>query len=171
MVRGREQIFFSTSSLDDVEMPSIEPMNSTAGEQWEFDGISEDGTEAFVFGVYRDPNYSFLGTGNLRAYAEFAFANGTRYAAVDYAEEATIESCPGLGTRGIWKGKGFIYTFEVSADLSKVKIVLDNDEAHVDIAMTSVSPPRYADNSICELLSCLSPYGQSSRLFSRNIKI
>lgn len=54
------------------------PMNSTAGEQWEFDGVSEDGKQAFIFGVYRDPDYSFLGTGNLRVHAEFPKENGSR---------------------------------------------------------------------------------------------
>lgn len=55
------------------------PMSSTPGEQSEFDGVSEDGKQAFIFGVYRDPNYSFLGTGNLRAYAELVNEYGSRY--------------------------------------------------------------------------------------------
>lgn len=81
MARGRKPVFFSTGQSEywDWEEPSVVPMNSAAGEQWEFDGVSEDGKQAFIFGVYRDPNYSFLGTGNLRVYAEFVNENGSRY--------------------------------------------------------------------------------------------
>lgn len=141
-------VYFSTSPLDDFEWPRIEPMNATAGEQWEFDGISADGTQAFVFGFYRDPNYDILGTGNLRMYAEFVFANGSRYAIVDYAEESIIESCAGLGTRGTWRSDEFSYTFEISADFSSSRVSWENPEARGTVVMTSAAPPRYADNNI-----------------------
>ncbi|CAI7675539.1 unnamed protein product [Penicillium discolor] len=148
MARGTTPVFFLSTSEYDFEQPAIEPMNATAGEQWEFDGISNDGLEAFVFGFYRDPNYSFLGTGNLRLSAEWSFADGSRYAVVEYAEESTIESCPGRGTRGTWKADDWVYTFEITADLSRTRITMDNPEAKGTIAWTSVSPPRYADNSV-----------------------
>ncbi|KAK3296557.1 uncharacterized protein B0H64DRAFT_442862 [Chaetomium fimeti] len=147
MARKRDPVFFSTSPLDDLEQPKIEPMNSTAGEQWEFDGVSEDGTQAFVFGFYRDPNFSFFGAGNLRVYTEFVFANGSRYAIVDYAEESIIESCPHRGTRGTWKADNWSYMFEISADMSQTKLTVDNPEAHITISMVSITPPRYADGS------------------------
>lgn len=148
MAKKNEPVFFLSTPEHDFEQPAIEPMNATAGEQWEFDGISDDGLEAFVFGFYRDPNYSFLGTGNLRLSAEWSFADGSRYAVVEYAEESTIESCPGQGTRGTWKGDDWVYTFEITADLSRTRITMDNPEAKGTIAWTSVSPPRFADNSI-----------------------
>lgn len=141
-------IYFSTDPLDDFERPRIEPMNSTAGEQWEFDGVSADGKEAFVFGFYRDPNYDILGTGNLRMYAEFVFSNGSRYAIVDYAEESTIELCPGRGTRGTWRGKGFAYTFEISTDFLRARVSWENPEAKGTVVFASAAPPRYADNNI-----------------------
>ncbi|KAI0867262.1 hypothetical protein GGS24DRAFT_495459 [Hypoxylon argillaceum] len=144
----KDTVFFSTSPLDDFELPKIDPPNATAGEQWEFDGISEDGMESFVFGFYRDPNYSFFGTGNLRMYAEFAFRDGSRYVRVDYAEDSVIETCPGRGTRGTWRDKDWRYTFEVSSDMSVTKILMDSPEGNATIHMTSVTPPRYADNSI-----------------------
>ncbi|RYO97740.1 hypothetical protein DL765_011075 [Monosporascus sp. GIB2] len=75
--------------------PRIKPVNSTTGEQWEFDGISEDGKQSFMIGFYRDPSFAFLGTGNLRFYLEFSFANASRYAVVEYAEESVVERCPG----------------------------------------------------------------------------
>jgi hypothetical protein len=148
MATGPEPVFFLTSPELDFERPAVEPMNATAGEQWEFDGISEDGLSAFVFGFYRDPNYSFLGTGNLRLSAEFSFEDGSRYAVVEYAEESTIVSCPGQGTIGTWKADGWQYTFEISEDLKRTRIIMDNPEAKGTIAWTSVAPPRYADNSV-----------------------
>lgn len=129
-------------------MPAIEPMNSTGGEQWAFDGVSNDDNEAFIFGFYRDPNYSFFGSGNLRAYAEFALKDGTRYAIVYYAEEATLQSCPGIGTRGVWKGDDFLYEFFVSEDMSHTSILMDTPEAKTKIEMVSVAPPRSANNAI-----------------------
>ncbi|KAI0479859.1 hypothetical protein F4859DRAFT_529979 [Xylaria cf. heliscus] len=143
--RGRDPVFFSTSSRDDLLLPSIEPMNGTGSEQWEFDGVSEDGKGAFCFGFYRDPNYSIFGTGYLRAYAEVVFEDGRRYSVLDYAEESVIESCPGRGTRGVWRGDGFEYSFEFSADMSKSRITFKNPEASGVVAMTSAAPPRYAD--------------------------
>lgn len=156
MARGRAPVFFSTGQLQEWgwEEPSVNPMNSTAGEQWEFDGVSDDGLHAFIFGVYRDPNYSFLGTGNLRVHAEFSRPNGTRYSIIDYAEESTIISCPGHGTRGTWRGDGFEYTFQVSSEMSRVEIQFQNPEANLTITMDAVVPPRYANN---ELWSPFSP--------------
>ncbi|KAI0490972.1 hypothetical protein F4859DRAFT_29950 [Xylaria cf. heliscus] len=148
MARAHESIQFSTNPLDDFEAPSVVPLNATTGEQWEFDGISEDGMEAFMFGFYRDPSFSIFGTGNLRFYLEFAYANGSRHAAVEYAEESIVESCPGKGTRGMWRGDDWSFGFEVSADMSQAEITMNSAEEKGRIVMTSVAPPRYADNAI-----------------------
>ncbi|KAM7212884.1 hypothetical protein V8F06_011734 [Rhypophila decipiens] len=148
---GRAPVSFSASSIDDFELPMIEPMNGTAGEQWEFDGISSDGLRAFIFGFYRDPNYDILGTGNLRMYFEYAFANGSRYAIVDYAEESVITSCPddiGRRTKGIWRSAEFEYTFDISGDMSEAILTWENPESSGRVAMHSVAPPKYADNTI-----------------------
>ncbi|KAI9147225.1 Diels-Alderase phmD [Paramyrothecium foliicola] len=148
--RGRKPVSFSTGGPADLEAPSIEPLNSTAGEQWEFDGTADDGTRALCFGFYRDPNYSFFGSGNLRVYAEFAHADGSRYAIVDYAEESIVESCPGPrgGTRGLWKGDGWVYEFKVSADMKHVRVTMDNPEAKATVVFNSQSQPRYANNEV-----------------------
>ncbi|KAI0975797.1 hypothetical protein F4678DRAFT_282773 [Xylaria arbuscula] len=149
--RGRDSpSAFSTGGVDHWELPMIEPMNATGGEQWEFDGVANDGRDAFIFGFYRDPNYGFMGAGNLRSYAEFVFANGSHYAVVDYAEQATVEACsgPGGATRGVWQGKGFRYEFIVSEDMRHVSIAMDTADVQVRVDMNSVAPPRYADNAI-----------------------
>lgn len=164
MAKGRQPVSFSTGTARnmDWESPSVNPMNGTAGEQWEFDGVSYDGSQAFIFGVYRDPNYSFLGTGNLRVHAEFSRENGSRYSIIDYAEDSTVISCPGRWTRGIWRGKEFEYTFEVAADLSRVKVSIDNPEAKLTINMKSMAPPRYPNNEIWSPKSTPPPSGAST---------
>ncbi|KAK0732953.1 hypothetical protein B0T26DRAFT_736075 [Lasiosphaeria miniovina] len=171
MARGAagRAVSFSTSPAADLSAPRVEPMNATSSEQWEFDGVSADGTQAFIFGFYRDPNYSFLGTGHLRAYAELASLapNGSathRYAVVDYAEESTVDTvtCPDAGgatvTRGLWRGSDFAYEFEVamvpadSNDGNKMqataRIAMTSPDANISVAMTAVAPPRLADNAL-----------------------
>lgn len=151
---SQRAISFSTSPVHDWEKPRIEPLNSTAGEQWEFDGISVDGKQSFIFGFSRDPSWAFLGTGNLRVSAEFALANGTRYAIVDYAEESTIETCHSSRdggysyTLGTWRGPNFQYSFEIASDSSRATVHMANPEARATIVMNAIAPPRYADNTI-----------------------
>lgn len=147
MEKGREPVYFSTSPLDDFEAPKMLPLNSTGGEQWEFDGISEDGMLSFCFGFYRDPNYAILGTGNLRLSVEFAYADGKRFAQVDYPTNSIVESCP-QGTRGVWKTKDYSYTFEISSDMSVARIGIDTPDVKGNVLMKSVTPPRYADGSV-----------------------
>ncbi|GAP83761.2 putative transferrin receptor protein 1 [Rosellinia necatrix] len=151
MVRGRSQVPMLTSDGRGRAwgQPAIPALNSTAGEQWEFDGVSADGAQAFIFGVYRDPNYAFLGTGNLRAYVELAPGDGPRYAVVDYAEEAAVTTCPGGGgTRGVWRGPGFAYTFYVAEDMSRARWTMESAEANATVEMRSLSRPRYPDNTM-----------------------
>lgn len=147
MEKGRKPVFFSTGPLDDPEAPKILPLNSTGGEQWEFDGVSDDGTLAFCIGFYRDPNYAILGTGNLRLSVEFAYTNGTRFVRVDYPTDSIVESCPSY-TRGVWKTKDYSYTFEVSKDMSTARIGFDADDIKGSALMKSVTAPRYPDASV-----------------------
>ncbi|KAJ2970033.1 hypothetical protein NUW58_g9819 [Xylaria curta] len=150
MVRGRNLVPIVTSDSINWtwEQPAISPLNYTAGEQWEFDGVSSDGTQAFILGLYRDPNYSFSGTGNLRVHAEFVFDDGSRYAVVDYAEEATVTTCPGVGTHGVWRGPGFVYSFDVTEDMSRARWTMESSEVNASVVMKSHSRPRYPDNTM-----------------------
>lgn len=148
MSKGRAPVDFSTSPTHDFELPKIVPMNGTAGEQWEFDGVSEDGLSGFIFGFYRDPNYSLLGSGNLRMYIEIAFADGERFVQIDYPTESTIESCPGIGTRGTWKGDGYYYSWTVSPNMDFASIAWDTPKTKGSVTLHSVAPPRYADGNV-----------------------
>ncbi|KAL2132703.1 hypothetical protein VTI74DRAFT_3466 [Chaetomium olivicolor] len=146
MQKGRKVVFFSTDPLDDPEAPKMLPLNSTGGEQWEFDGVSEDGLLAFCLGFYRDPNYAILGTGNLRLSAEFSRANATRFVRVDYATSSSVESCP-WGTRGVWRGDDYSYTFEVTRDMKLARLGVDAPDLKGSMLLKSVIPPRYPDGS------------------------
>ncbi|KAF1937573.1 hypothetical protein EJ02DRAFT_458612 [Clathrospora elynae] len=153
-------IWISTSPLDDIEAPKILPLNSSSGEQWEFDGISDDGMNSFIFGFYRDPGLSLMGSGSLRLSAELAYANGTRFGRVDYAMESIVESCSG-GTRGTWKGDDFSYTFEISKDMSHLRLGMDTPDLKGNIFMKSKTAPRYADAQIWpseNASTAISPY-------------
>lgn len=144
MQKSNDPIFFSTGGLDHFLSPKIYPLNKTAGEQWEFDGVSSDAKQGFVFGFYHDPNYSILGTGNLRVSIEMVWANGTRFAQIDYPSESIIEECS-WGTRGIWRSDDYSYEFEVTADLQTARIGMETSQYSGVIAMSSVARPRYPD--------------------------
>lgn len=148
MARGRYTVPIASGPIQQFELPAIEPLNSTAGEQWEFDGISENGTESFMLGFYRDPNFAFLGTGNLRFHWEYSFANGSRHSFVDYSEESVVEFCPDSGTQGTWTRKGRTYTFEISPDMTETRVKLDSPDVKGTVIMSAIAPPRYANNFI-----------------------
>ncbi|KAI0854669.1 hypothetical protein F4860DRAFT_522727 [Xylaria cubensis] len=147
MEKGRKPVFFSRDPLDDPIAPKMSPLNSTGGEQWEFDGVSEDGLLAFCFGFYRDSNYAILGSGNLRLSAEFSRTNQKRFVRVDYPSSSTVESCP-WGTRGVWRHKDYSYTFEVTKDMKVARIGVDTEDLKGSLIMNSVIPPHYPDGSV-----------------------
>jgi hypothetical protein len=115
--------------------------------KWEIDGISSDAMQSFMFGFYRDPNYAILGSGNLRINIEMAFSNGTRFVQVDYASDSVIEECE-WGTRGTWKSDSFSYVFEVTRDMSKMKVALNSKLLKGIVHLNSITKPRFPDGKI-----------------------
>ncbi|KAI3317090.1 hypothetical protein HD806DRAFT_515995 [Xylariaceae sp. AK1471] len=149
MAKGRKVVNFSVDAMENLELPKIWPLNSSAGEQWEFDGVSEDGMQSFIFGFYRDPNYAILGTGNFRLSIEFAFADRTRFYEVYYPERSVVESCP-QGTRGVWfdeKG-GYKFSFLVTTDMSEAVITLESDTMKGKAVIRSKAQPLTADGHV-----------------------
>jgi hypothetical protein len=140
-------ITIRTSPLDNPVGPKVFPLNSTAGEQWEFDAISADGRLGIVIGLYRDPNYDMLGAGSFRLSTELVWPNGTRYMQVDYPTDSIVEECEGY-TRGIWKSSDFSYIFEISKTLRKSKIIIDTPPMSGTFILNSFTPPRYADGNV-----------------------
>jgi hypothetical protein len=140
-------ITLRTSPLDTVVGPKVLPLNTTAGEQWEFDAIAADGTLGIVIGFYRDPNYDMLGAGSFRLSTELVWPNGTRYMQVDYPTDSIIEECEGY-TKGTWKSSDFSYVFEISKSLRRSKIVIDTPPMSGTFYINSFTPPRYADGNV-----------------------
>ena len=150
MEKTRRPVHFGSDPLDHPESPMMLPLNTTGGEQWEFDGVSGDGMSMFYLGFYRDPNYSILGTGNLRLVSEWAFADGKRFVRVDYPSDSIVESCA-WGTRGLWKGnngKDYSCGFEITKDMAVARVGCDTDDLIGSIIFKSLLPPRYPDGSI-----------------------
>lgn len=148
--KTRKPVFFGTDPFQDPESPKMLPLNTTGGEQWEFDGVSSDGMSMFYFGFYRDPNYSILGTGNLRLVSEWAFADGKKFVRVDYASHSIVESCT-WGTRGLWKGNNgedYSCAFEITKDMSVARVGCDMNDLTGSIVFKSLLPPRYPDGTV-----------------------
>ena len=150
MAKGRQAVDFTTKAVEDLELPKIRPLNSSGGEQWEFDGVSEDGMQSFIFGFYRDPNYAILGTGNFRLSIEFAFADRTRFYEVYYPQRSVVETCGSLGTRGTWfdEADGYSFMFQVNADMSEAIITMDSDTVKGRAVIRSRSKPVTADGHV-----------------------
>lgn len=148
MAKGRTIVDFPLYAVGSLEEPKLQPLNSSGGEQWEFDGVSEDGMQSFIFGFYRDPNYAILGTGNLRVSIEFGFEDRTRFSEVYYAQRSVVETCS-LGTRGLWVDKeaGWKFSFLVDAAMQEAIITLDSDTVKGRIIITSRAKPLAADGS------------------------
>ncbi|RDL33254.1 Uncharacterized protein BP5553_08693 [Venustampulla echinocandica] len=150
MAKGRKIVGFATDAVEDLELPKIRPLNSSAGEQWEFDGVSEDGMQSFIFGFYRDPNYAILGAGNFRLSVEFAFADRTRFYEVYYPQRSVVETCPSVGTRGMWfdEQDGYRFAFQVNADMSEAIITLDSETIKGRAVIRSRALPVTADGHL-----------------------
>lgn len=148
MAKGRTVVDFPLKAVGSLEEPKLQPLNASGGEQWEFDGISEDGMQSFIFGFYRDPNYAILGTGNLRLSIEFGFADRTRFSEVYYAERSVVETCS-LGTRGLWvdKKSGWQFSFLVDTAMQEAIITLDSDTVKGRVIIKSRAKPLAADGA------------------------
>ncbi|KAF9886979.1 hypothetical protein FE257_010720 [Aspergillus nanangensis] len=149
MAKGRQVVEFGTDPMESFEKPKVPTLNSTAGEQWEFDGVSEDGMQSFVFGFYRDYNYAILGTGNFRLSIEFAFADRTRFYEVYYPSRSVVDHCS-VGTRGQWTDEkdGYSFSFLVKADMSEAIVVLDSPTVKGTVGMKSRARPLTADGKV-----------------------
>ncbi|KAM0334357.1 hypothetical protein ACHAQA_001383 [Verticillium albo-atrum] len=149
MAKGRKVADFTVDATENFELPKIQPLNSSAGEQWEFDGVSEDGMQSFIFGFYRDPNYAILGTGNFRLSVEFAFADRTRFYEVYYPQRSIVESCP-QGTRGLWVDEKdeYSFSFMVNAAMSEAIVTLQSDTIKGRAIIHSKALPLTADGHV-----------------------
>ncbi|KAF8856704.1 hypothetical protein BDZ45DRAFT_705572 [Acephala macrosclerotiorum] len=147
MYRERDLIDFRTSPLDPLNAPKLNPMNKTAGEQWEFDGIGSDSKTGLVIGFYRDPNYAILGTGNFRVSLDLVFENGTIYSQDHHVAHSVVEEC-GNSVIGTWSSPDITYSFEVSNDHKHANVEIDTPLLKGSFEIESTSQARYPDGSV-----------------------
>ncbi|KFY92175.1 hypothetical protein V500_04262 [Pseudogymnoascus sp. VKM F-4518 (FW-2643)] len=140
-------IDFRTSPLDHFNGPKLNPMNRTAGEQWEFDGIGSNAKTGLVIGFYRDPNYAILGTGNFRVSLDILWENGTIYSQDHHVAHSVVEEC-NQQIIGTWSSPGVLYSFEVSNDNRHAIIRVDTPTIKGSFEIESSAPARYPDGSI-----------------------
>ncbi|KAL4894203.1 hypothetical protein BDV59DRAFT_201052 [Aspergillus ambiguus] len=132
--------------------PYFRSLNTTTGEQWEFDAISPDGTAGVLIAFYRDPEFSFLGPGNLRINIDVAFPDGKTASLIDYAEQSVVEACTEVVT-GTWLRAGASYQFRIATDSSWASLILDAPSINGTIDLKNIANPRSADGSIWKLSS------------------
>jgi hypothetical protein len=139
-------VSFPHSTSSSLVAPRLPQLNSTTGEQWEFDATSGDGNSGLLVAFYRDPEFAFLGPGNLRINMDIVWSNGTRYSLVDYASDSVIEERDGNVT-GTWLKPGHAYKFRISREMDQAEVWLDTPVIKGSILLTSTAKPRYADGS------------------------
>ncbi|TQN64068.1 Diels-Alderase ccsF, partial [Colletotrichum shisoi] len=168
MGKGREPVYFSTAPLDDPEAPKMLPLDSTGGEQWEFDAVSDDGTLTFVIGFYRDPNYAILGTGNLRLSAELAYSNGTRFVRVDCPTDSIVDWFTCLSTfsavrimGGPYAPTHVAYGSAFPKDVRRPSVALWEDGEHI-FSATASEPSDTEDYAVLEKPSAVLSGSSSS---------
>lgn len=137
--------FFDSNSHHPLK-PHFTSFNASTGEQWEFDAISTGGEAGILIAFYRDPEFSFLGPGDLRINLDLTFPNGTMASLIDYAEHTTVESCP-THTTGTWFKQGAVYKFRIAHDMSTASVTLDAPAIRGTMELRSTSKPRCADGS------------------------
>ncbi|GAB1212292.1 hypothetical protein ATERTT37_001430 [Aspergillus terreus] len=141
--------------------PHFQSLNATTGEQWEFDAVSVDGTAGVLIAFYRDPEFSFLGPGNLRINIDVAFSDGNTASLVDYAEQSVVEACPDIVT-GTWVRAGAAYQFRIATDSSWASVTLDAPSVNGTIDLKNMAKPRTAGGSIWSLSGERDPTNHST---------
>ncbi|KAH8587790.1 hypothetical protein B0O99DRAFT_694130 [Bisporella sp. PMI_857] len=138
--------------------PHFAPLNVSTGEQWEFDAISAEGDAGILIAFYRDPEFNFLGPGDLRINLDVTFSNGTMVSLVDYAEQSIIESCA-THTTGTWFRDGAVYKFHTAHNMSTASVTFDTPSIRGTIELQSTAKPRCADGSTWPpLAEAVAPY-------------
>jgi len=138
---------FFTSNSHHPLAPHFTSSNASTGEQWEFDAISAGGDSGILIAFYRDPEFNFLGPGDLRINLDITFPNGTRASLIDYAEQSIIEFCT-THTTGRWVREGAVYKFRIAHNMSHALVTFDAPSIRGTMELQSTAKPRCADGSI-----------------------
>ena len=114
------------------------------------DATSLESDAGLLIAFYRDPEFNFLGPGNLRINLDVAFPNGTTASLIDYAEHSIVESCANHVT-GTWLRPGASYKFRIARDMSSASVILDAPLVRGTVELHSIAPPRCADGTVWSL--------------------
>ncbi|KAH6666968.1 hypothetical protein B0J14DRAFT_193262 [Halenospora varia] len=116
--------------------------NSTAGEDWSFDAVSEDGQAAMGLTFSRGTVAGHPLA--QRMFFAVVWPNGTRYMESTFAEVSTIQSCK-HSTIGTWYNgtSGLNWTFEASKDFSHTHVTVDSPTVKGTYSLKSLAPAVY----------------------------
>ncbi|RDW61773.1 uncharacterized protein DSM5745_10445 [Aspergillus mulundensis] len=145
---------FLTSKDDDKNKPMHPalprlptPTNTTAWEQWFFEGVSSSGKAGFVLSFSRDATYAFFGRGNLRVEFYLVFEDGSVLQELDFAAESGLawgacrpggngNSGNGSMVEGVWRagrGRGRDwdreYAFSIDTQTGEAQVRFDTPRA------------------------------------------
>lgn len=116
--------------------------NTTTGEDWSFDAVSEDGQAAmgltFSRGTVADHPLA------QRMFFAAVWPNGTRYMESTFAEMSTIRSCKS-STFGTWYNSTStsLWTFEASKDFSNTHVTVESPTVKGTYSLVSLAPAVY----------------------------
>jgi hypothetical protein len=140
----------STSPDEHPESPKLSAINSTAWEQWEFDGVAASGKGSIMMGFVRDPSFPFFRQGNLRIEFYITLEDGTQVQKMEFAEHSTIIDCPG-SVRGIWNTSDSFHAFKVSKDMRSANVWWETQRDKGAFALESHTPPVLANGAVWPL--------------------
>lgn len=132
----------TSNPLTPFDASMVSPFNLTAGEDWSFEGVADDGQAGMAITFSR-------GTVAKSALAQrillaVTWPNGTTYLNNIFANLSTITQCE-KSTIGSWYdgASGTNWTFEASNDYSYTRVVIDSTDIKGTYTLTALAPAIY----------------------------
>jgi hypothetical protein len=132
----------TNNPLTPFDASMVSPFNLTAGEDWSFEGVADDGQAGMAITFSRGTvAKSPLAQRILLA---VTWPNGTRYLNNTFADVSTITACKD-STVGTWYdgASGMNWTFEASNDYSYTHVTIDSAEVKGTYTLNALSPAIY----------------------------
>ncbi|KAL6401853.1 hypothetical protein AUP68_14309 [Ilyonectria robusta] len=129
------------------DSPMTNGFNSTVGEEWSFEAVSEDGKAGMGWMLSRG---TIAGKPLAqRSIITIVWPNGTRYMESDFADVSTIQMCKD-STIGTWSNEtsGMNWSFESSNDYSHTVVTIDSATIKGTITLDSLSPAVYPNGLV-----------------------
>jgi len=132
----------NSNPLVPFDASMVSPFNLTAGEDWSFEGVANDGQAGMAITFSRGTvAKSVLAQRILLA---VTWPNGTRYLNNTYANMSTITECKD-STTGSWydSNSGMNWTFEASNDYSYTHVTIHSPQVKGTYTLNALSPAIY----------------------------